>query len=80
MHLQFIHGIISHGIIALFYPGDSMFKRNMNSIELNMYLCYVNIHDYRLDLGKICKRRILNQHKLVLLNPLIECPYIFLSF
>lgn len=36
MHLQFIHGTISHGIIGLFYPGDSMFERNMNSAELNM--------------------------------------------
>jgi len=34
MHLQFIHGTISHGIIGLFYPGDSMFERN--SAELNM--------------------------------------------
>lgn len=56
MHLQFIHGIISHGIIGLFYPGDSIFERNMNSTELNMHLSYVGNHDYQLDSGKTCKK------------------------
>lgn len=79
MHLQFIHGIISHGIIGLFYPGDSIFERNMNSTELNMNLSYVSIHDYQLDWGKTSKK-ILNQHELILLNTLIEYFLVFENF